>query len=218
MTHRATAARSSESRRTLITCAARHALVAHHEHRRHFPRAPPGEGDVAARAQQEVPGVRQLPRLGERGGGAGGAPGAHQGPRGVRVRDGEGAHADRHERPPGRRLRADEQGDRGGDGAHARGHRAADGAAAAGAHGARAEGAVRGARAADQAVPAARADAAGDRGARGRDRPLEEDGKGIASKLELRSKQFAAFMHSVHDLQLSLAEEEQTKAGAMDTS
>ena len=47
---------------------------------------------------------------------------------------------------------------------------------------------------------------------------LEEDGKGIASKLELRSKQFAAFMHSVHDLQLSLAEEEQTKAGAMDTS
>ena len=50
---------------------------------------------------------------------------------------------------------------------------------------------------------------------------LEEDGKGIASKLELRSKQFAAFMHSVHDLQLSLSEEEslqQTKAGAMDTS
>ena len=34
-------------------------------------------------------------------------------------------------------------------------------------------------------------------------------------------EQFAAFMHSVHDLQLSLSEEEslqQTKAGAMDTS
>ena len=42
---------------------------------------------------------------------------------------------------------------------------------------------------------------------------LKRDGDEIADKLEQRSKRFAGFMHSLHDLQMQLAEESATSGG-----
>ena len=37
---------------------------------------------------------------------------------------------------------------------------------------------------------------------------LKEEGEAVASRLELRSKRFAGFMHALHDLQLQIDEEQ----------
>ena len=42
---------------------------------------------------------------------------------------------------------------------------------------------------------------------------LKRDGDEIADKLEQRSKRFAGFMHSLHDLQMQLAEEAASSGG-----